>query len=64
MTEKELIAILVEALPPPEKLTLLALWIDAKYPGDTEPQVQRDLRTWALKINHALEEYIKHVLPK
>lgn len=38
------------AVPPPEKLELLADWIDAKYPNDAAPEVQVDLRAWAAAI--------------
>lgn len=35
------------ALPDPDKLDLLADWIDAKFPDDPHPEVQADLRAWA-----------------
>lgn len=38
------------ALPDPAKLWALADWIDAQYPGDVDPEVQRDLRGWARGI--------------
>lgn len=38
------------ALPDPGKLWALADWIDAKYPDDSNPEVQRDLRSWARSI--------------
>lgn len=47
---------LVEALPDPDKLEILARWFDMKYPSDANPEVQTDLREWAKKIRRALEE--------
>lgn len=46
-----LVRTLGEALPPPEKLYLLAEWLDLKF-GDTEEgdEVQQDLRAWARAI--------------
>lgn len=38
------------ALPDPAKLWALADWIDLKYPNDSNPEVQRDLRAWARGI--------------
>lgn len=37
-------------LPPPDKLEMLADWIDVKYPDDDDPEVQLDLRRWARDI--------------
>ena len=48
---------MVEALPDPARLRLLAEWIDVKYPDDPNPEVQRDLRNWADKIDVALAEW-------
>ena len=42
------------ALPPSQKLRDLALWIDVKYPNDSDPEVQNDLRRWARLIDAAL----------
>jgi hypothetical protein len=44
------------ALPSAEKLRLLATWIDVKYPKDSEPQVQKDLRAWAIAIDNVMEK--------
>ena len=38
------------ALPDPGKLWALAAWIDILYPGDPNPEVQRDLRAWSRAI--------------
>lgn len=38
------------ALPDPAKLWALADWIDSKYPNDSDPEVQNDLRAWARGI--------------
>lgn len=55
--QDELVSILVEAIPPPDRLRLLADWIDAKYPGDADPEIQRDLRRWARLAHYALNTY-------
>ncbi len=39
-----------EDLPDPDKLELLADWIDSKYPDDPNPDVQADLRRWAQSL--------------
>jgi hypothetical protein len=49
---------LVEALPPPENLDLLAMWFD-KYDAEHEltgKGVQKDLRAWAQNIRAALAQ--------
>lgn len=43
------------AIPDPEKLALLANWIDQKYPNDSNPEVQASLRKWATLGREALE---------
>ena len=35
------------------KLRMLAGWIDLKYPNDSDPEVQQDLRRWADSIDTA-----------
>lgn len=52
MAERE--AQLWGALPDPDKLDVLATWIDVMYPDDSNPEVQRDLRRWADAIRAAL----------
>ena len=39
----------------PEKLSFLADWIDAKYPNDSNPEVQEDLRAWARALPSLLQ---------
>jgi len=43
------VARLEDALPDPNKLEILARWVDMQYPADTNPEVQNDLREWAKK---------------
>ena len=38
------------ALPDPAKLWSLAEWLEMKYPGDPNPEIQDDLRAWAKAI--------------
>ena len=52
------LARLEAALPDATKLDLLADWIDLKYPNDSDPEVQNDLRAWARNIRAALEPAI------
>ena len=47
---------LKEAVPPPDKLELLAKWFDFKYKDDENPEVQEDLRRWANNLRNALED--------
>lgn len=49
---------LIAALPDPAKLRRLADWIDIRFPNDTNPEVQQDLRRWA-----DLAEEILEILP-
>ena len=53
----ERIKVLEDALPPPERLELLAEWFDKCYqgPNNEGTEVQSDLRTWAYRIRAALE---------
>ena len=44
------------AIPDPDKLELLADWIDKKHPNDSNPEVQRDLRMWAVLGRAALAQ--------
>lgn len=44
------IASLRKALPNPDKLELLASWLDIRFPDDQNPEIQRDLREWAKAI--------------
>ena len=50
------IAQLEAALPNAGKLETLADWIDVKYPNDSNPEVQSDLRRWAAAIRSAVGE--------
>lgn len=45
-----------KALPPPDKLRLLADYMDKLFPEDPEPDVQTDLRAWATEIEAAQAE--------
>jgi len=47
---------LIEALPDPSKLEVLAAWLDAKYSDDIKPEVQDDLRKWANQARAVLTE--------
>ena len=47
----------VRALPDPYKLNLLANWIDRKYPNDSDPEVQTDLRRWAEQTRAVLAKF-------
>lgn len=38
----------------PNKLEALADWIDCKYAGDPNPEVQADLRSWAKQARAAI----------
>jgi hypothetical protein len=51
------IRVLEDALPPPERLELLALVFDAydALSGSKGKEVQNDLRLWATRIRVALE---------
>jgi hypothetical protein len=54
----ERIKVLEDALPPPERLELLAEWFDKCYYNPScsgETKVQDDLRLWAKRIRAALE---------
>lgn len=42
------------ALPPADRLALLADWIDTEYPNDSDSEAQRDLRRWAQRIDAVL----------
>jgi len=47
----ERVKLLEAALPDAGKLRALADWIDLKFPNDSNPEVQRDLRSWADAIS-------------
>lgn len=47
---------LLAALPDPEKLELLASWIDVKHADNPDTEVQDDLRRWAAGIRAAIEK--------
>lgn len=49
------VAKLQRLLPDPDKLELLADWLDVKYPDDNDSQVQLDLRRWARGIRDVLQ---------
>ncbi len=55
---------MLKAGPPVEKLRLLATWIDLKFPNDADPEIQRDLRTWADNIEAKLTRLEKPVSDK
>jgi archaellum component FlaC len=44
-----------------EGLRILADWFDVKYPNDTMPEVQKDLRRWAAEIER-LRDYCNGLL--
>lgn len=37
-------------IPDPAKLWSLAEWLEMRYPGDPNPEIQDDLRAWAKAI--------------
>ena len=49
---------MLEALQiiPPEKLELLADWIDLHFPDDENPEVQNDLRAMATKAREVIKK--------
>ena len=52
MTEgKSTILRVGEQTTPAAKMRLLADWFDAKYPNDSNPEVQNDLRAWARELD-------------
>jgi hypothetical protein len=48
------LSLLEEKLPSPEKLELLAYWLDSKHPNDYNPEVKADLRKWAQNIREII----------
>lgn len=50
---------ILKALPPSERLELLAGWIDALHPNDKNTEVQDDLRTWAKNLRKLKEKLNK-----
>lgn len=47
---------ILKSLPPPERLEVLASWIDALHPNDKNVEVQNDLRTWANNLRKLKEK--------
>lgn len=63
MIQRHSLKVIRDAIPDPNKLELLANWIDSMYPFDPNPEVQRDLRIWAKKGRKVLTAISEGAIP-